>query len=106
MLEDFISLGKGEVKFLIIAVHYFTKWVEVEPLATITTKVVTKFLWKSIVCRQEILQSIVSDNKWQFDSEHYQEWCAKLRIWVKYSSLGTHRRMDRLRPQTKHYWQS
>lgn len=29
---------KGQVKFAIVAIDYFTKWVEAEPLATITEK--------------------------------------------------------------------
>ncbi|XP_022846206.1 uncharacterized protein LOC111368947 [Olea europaea var. sylvestris] len=32
-----LSLAKGQRKFLLVAVDYFTKWVEAEPLATITT---------------------------------------------------------------------
>ena len=31
-----LPLGKGQYKFIIVAVDYFTKWVEAEPLATIT----------------------------------------------------------------------
>ena len=31
-----LPLGKGQCKFIIIAVDYFTKWAEAEPLATIT----------------------------------------------------------------------
>ena len=31
-----LPLGKGQCKFIIVAVDYFTKWAEAEPLATIT----------------------------------------------------------------------
>ena len=31
-----LPIGKGQCKFVIIAVDYFTKWVKAEPLATIT----------------------------------------------------------------------
>ena len=31
-----LPIGKGQCKFIIIAVDYFTKWAEAEPLATIT----------------------------------------------------------------------
>ncbi|KAL0305141.1 UNVERIFIED_CONTAM: hypothetical protein Sangu_3048900 [Sesamum angustifolium] len=41
----------GQRKFLIVAVDYFTKWVEAEPLAKISEKEVIKFLWRNIVCR-------------------------------------------------------
>lgn len=35
-----------------------------------------------------MLQSIISDNDKQFDSEHYRRWCSEIRIKVKYSSPG------------------
>jgi len=38
-------LTKGQVKFLIVAIDYFTKWIEVEPLATITAQQVQKFCY-------------------------------------------------------------
>ncbi|GKC94134.1 reverse transcriptase domain-containing protein [Tanacetum coccineum] len=34
----------GRVKFLVVAVDYFTKWVEAKPLATITCKNILKFV--------------------------------------------------------------
>nr|KYP73371.1 Retrovirus-related Pol polyprotein from transposon 297 family [Cajanus cajan] len=37
-------LAKGQCKFLLVAVDYFTKWIEAEPLATITANNVQKFL--------------------------------------------------------------
>ena len=39
----------GQRKFLLVAVDYFTKWVEAEPVASITENEVRKFIWKNIV---------------------------------------------------------
>ncbi|KAL6288531.1 hypothetical protein ACE6H2_006041 [Prunus campanulata] len=39
--------GKGQVKFAIVAVDYFTKWTEAEALATITAARVEHFVWKN-----------------------------------------------------------
>lgn len=57
-----LPLSKGGVRFVVIAVDYFTKWVEVEALATITTNSITLFLWKVMGCKFGIPHSIISDN--------------------------------------------
>ena len=54
--------GKRQMKFLLIAIDYFTKWVEAEALATITETKVQNFVWKNIVCRFEIPRTIILDN--------------------------------------------
>nr|GEY91126.1 hypothetical protein [Tanacetum cinerariifolium] len=46
--------GPGKVKFLIVAMDYFTKWIEAKAVATITGGQVKKFVWDNIVCRFEI----------------------------------------------------
>jgi len=56
------SLGKGQVKFLLVVMDYFTKWIKVEPLATITAQQVQKFVWRNMVCRFGIPKNIVTDN--------------------------------------------
>ncbi|GFZ01719.1 hypothetical protein Acr_15g0003280 [Actinidia rufa] len=38
-------------KFLIVAIDYFTKWIEAQPLAKITEKNTRDFVWKHLVCR-------------------------------------------------------
>nr|GEZ38856.1 reverse transcriptase domain-containing protein [Tanacetum cinerariifolium] len=43
--------GPGKVKFLIVAMDYFTKWIEAKAVATITGGQVKKFVWDNIVCR-------------------------------------------------------
>ncbi|GKB10440.1 reverse transcriptase domain-containing protein [Tanacetum coccineum] len=54
--------GPGKVKFFIVAMDYFTKWIEVKDVATITGSQVKKFVWDNIVCRFGLSGEIVSDN--------------------------------------------
>ena len=46
-----LPTGKGGVKYAIMAVDYFTKWTEAEPLASITAKKSLDFVIKNIVCQ-------------------------------------------------------
>ena len=43
------------MKFLVVGINYFTKWVETEPLAKITKQNVKNFIWKSISANLEFL---------------------------------------------------
>ena len=63
-----LPLGKGQVKFLLVAIDYFTKWVEAEALTMITKDRIQSFVWKNIIYWFEIPLTITSDNGRQFDS--------------------------------------
>ena len=78
--------GKRQMRFLLIAINYFTKWVEAEALATITEAKVQNFVWKNIVCKFGIPRTIISDNDCQFDSHRFKSFCSNLGIKNKYSS--------------------
>ena len=39
-----LPIGRKQFKFLIIAIDYFTKWVEVEPASTITEAKIISFV--------------------------------------------------------------
>nr|KYP56238.1 hypothetical protein KK1_002475 [Cajanus cajan] len=41
---------KGQLKFLLGAIDYFTKWIEACPRTKITTENVQRFTWRNIVC--------------------------------------------------------
>nr|GEV07519.1 reverse transcriptase domain-containing protein [Tanacetum cinerariifolium] len=58
-----IIMCPGKVKFLIVAMDYFTKWIEAKAVATITGSQVKKFVWDSIVCRFGLPGEIVSNNE-------------------------------------------
>ena len=51
-----------QLKFLVVGIGYFTKWVEAEALDTIMEKNVRSFIWRCIVCRFDILRVLVLDN--------------------------------------------
>ena len=38
------------MKYLVVAIEYFTKWIEAEPVAQITAHKIKSFVWKNIVC--------------------------------------------------------
>lgn len=67
-----------QLKFLVVGIDYFTKWVEAKPLATITEKNIRNFVWKSIICRFGILRFLVSDNGKQFDNDTFRDFCQQL----------------------------
>ena len=75
-----------QLKFLIMGIDYFTKWVETEALATITEKNVRSFVWRCIICRFGIPRVLVSDNGKQFDNDSFWDFCSQLGIGNHYSS--------------------
>ncbi|GJW36473.1 reverse transcriptase domain-containing protein [Tanacetum coccineum] len=75
------------VKFLTVAVDYFTKWVEAKPLASVTREHVERFVWEHIVFRFGIPQMIVSDNKTQFEEGVFPQFCEKLKIKQAFTSV-------------------
>uniref|UniRef100_A0A2N9HBH6 RNA-directed DNA polymerase n=1 Tax=Fagus sylvatica TaxID=28930 RepID=A0A2N9HBH6_FAGSY len=83
-----LPVGRRQLKFLVVGIDYFTKWVEAEPLATITEKNIRAFVWKAIICRFGIPKAFISDNGRQFDNSPFREFCAELGIHNHYSSPG------------------
>jgi hypothetical protein len=81
-------IGRRQLKFLVVAIDYFTKWVEAEPLATITERNIQNFVWKAVVCRFGIPRVLVSDNGKQFDNPRFRQFSQELGIHNHYSSPG------------------
>ena len=51
-------------KFLVVAIDYFTKWMEAKPLTQIIIKKMQDFIWKLIIYRFGLPQVIIIDNEW------------------------------------------
>ena len=52
----------GNKRYLLVDTDYFTKWVEVGPLANIKDVDTKKFVWKNIVTRFGVPRTLISDN--------------------------------------------
>jgi len=57
-----ITPSQGGNRFAVVAVEYFTRWIEAKPLAKITSETVRKFFWQNIICRFGVLRILTVDN--------------------------------------------
>ena len=78
----------GQRRYAFVAVDYFTKWVEAEAVKSITTSEVQKFIWKNIITRFGMPQSIVFDNGPQFETPRLKTWLSDQGISSYFSSVG------------------
>ena len=80
---------RGSVQYAMVDVDYFTKWVKIEALASITPSKIKEFVYKNIVCRYGVPYTIVLDNDKQFDCDEFKEICDNLQIKKVFSSVVT-----------------
>ncbi|XP_022893838.1 uncharacterized protein LOC111408295 [Olea europaea var. sylvestris] len=59
--QDYVKKW-DKLKFVAVAVEYFTTWVEAEPLETILEPKLRTFIWRSIICRFGIPKVLITDN--------------------------------------------
>ncbi|XP_071740325.1 uncharacterized protein [Rutidosis leptorrhynchoides] len=75
-------------RHLVVAVDFFTKWVEAKPLRSITRKQIVNFVWEEIVCHFGVPNKIISDNGKQFAHDLFRAWCDRLNIKQSFSSVA------------------
>ncbi len=87
-LTGLLPITPEGVKFCVVAADYFTKWVEAEPLATISAKDIQKFVWKNMICRFGIPTVIMADNGSQSMDEGFQEFVTDFGIKTHFDPLA------------------
>jgi len=80
-------LAVKQMKYLMVAIEYFTKWIEAEPAAQITAHKVTHFVWKNIVCRFGVPKRLLSDNGTHFASQQLGKLCSEVGIKQVFASV-------------------
>jgi hypothetical protein len=79
--------AQGNLRYVIVAVEYFSKWIEAKPLATITLATIQKFFWQNIICRYGMLKAITVDNGAQLDSETFKTLCDQIGKKIHFASV-------------------
>ncbi|PKA65663.1 hypothetical protein AXF42_Ash013077 [Apostasia shenzhenica] len=79
-----MSTAIRSYKSVLVAVDYFTKWIEAKPLAQPTAQNVENFLWANIVCRYGVPMVIITDNGTPFANQLIRNFCGKYQINLKY----------------------
>jgi transposase InsO family protein len=70
-----LTMDQGNFKFAVVAVEYFTKWIEARPVATIISATIRKFFWQQIICIFGVPKELTVDNGNQFDCQDFREYC-------------------------------
>lgn len=73
-------IAKHKKRFLLVIVDYFTRWVELFPMANTTSIEIAQILINEVFTRYGIPQYILTDNGPQFISNSFQETCRALGI--------------------------
>ncbi|GKV34732.1 hypothetical protein SLEP1_g43078 [Rubroshorea leprosula] len=67
-------------QFILVAIDYFTKWVEATSYASVTKKVVTRFIKKEIICRYGQPEAIITDNASNLNNDMMSALCKQFKI--------------------------
>ncbi|KAK2427943.1 hypothetical protein QL285_026492 [Trifolium repens] len=92
-LFEYLTLVKDKIakfaqnKYLIVAVDYFTKWVEAEPLANIIVFNILRFFKRDVLARFGIPQVVVTDNGTQFTDKKFREFLVAINTKQRFTSV-------------------
>jgi hypothetical protein len=79
--------AQGNLRYVVVAVEYFFKWIEAKPLAMITSVIVQKFFWQNIICHFGVPRAIRVDNGTQFDVETFKTFCDQIGTKIHFASV-------------------
>jgi hypothetical protein len=81
------TLPQGNYSFAIVAVEYFTKWVEANLATNITSTTIQKFFWRNIIYRYGVPQKITFNNAKYFDNAMFKDFCHRVGMKVSFRSV-------------------
>jgi len=67
-------------RFILVAIDYFTKWVEATSYANVTRKVVVKFIKNELIRRYGLPNKIITDNATNMNNQMMKDLCEEFKI--------------------------
>jgi hypothetical protein len=72
--------AQGNYIYTVIAVEYFTKWIEAKHLVNIAATGLKRFFCQNIICRFGVLRQITVDKAKQFDCDVFKDFCHQMGV--------------------------
>jgi hypothetical protein len=73
-----LTPAQGNYTFAVVAVEYFTKWIEDKPLTNVSSATIKKFFWQNIICRYRVPRHIIVDNAKYFNNAMFRVFCQQI----------------------------
>ncbi|RDX79146.1 Pol polyprotein, partial [Mucuna pruriens] len=70
----------NEHRFILVAIGYFTKWVEAASYASMTRSIVVKFIKRDIICRYSLPAHIIINNGTNLNNKMMTKLCEQFKI--------------------------
>jgi len=80
VIEAIEPKASNRHRFILVAIDYFTKWVEAASYSSIMRNVVVRFTKREIICRYGLPRKIITDNATNLNNKIMKEMCEDFKI--------------------------
>ena len=80
MIKEIKPTASNGHRFILVAIDYFTKWVEAASFASVAKNVVARFIKHNLICRYGIPERIITDNGTNLNNAMIIELCTQFKI--------------------------
>src|ERR1051325_5999221 len=80
MIREIKPTASNGHRFILVAIDYFTMWVEAASFASVTKNVVARFIKHNLICRYDTPERIITDNGSNLNNKMITELCTQFKI--------------------------